>query len=39
MDLASGLSRLRDWTPDGLCDGYWTGQAGIATSPAGRSIP
>jgi O2-independent ubiquinone biosynthesis protein UbiV len=39
MDLATGLSRLRDWTPEGLCDGYWTGQAGIATSPAGRSIP
>jgi collagenase-like PrtC family protease len=32
MDQATGLSRLRDWIPSSLCDGYWTGQAGISNS-------
>jgi collagenase-like PrtC family protease len=38
MDLATGLSKLREWTPSGLCDGYWTGQAGIANSPMERRL-
>jgi hypothetical protein len=37
MDLTTGMSKLRDWTPSGLCDGYWTGQAGIANSPILRT--
>ncbi|WP_043755536.1 ubiquinone anaerobic biosynthesis protein UbiV [Imhoffiella purpurea] len=28
MDTAEGMAKLRDWAPSGLCDGYWTGQAG-----------
>ena len=38
MDLAAGMSKLRGWTPSGLCDGYWTGQAGIANSPVERRV-
>ncbi|QIK38124.1 U32 family peptidase [Caldichromatium japonicum] len=28
LDPREGTVRLRQWAPLGLCDGYWTGQAG-----------
>lgn len=32
LDQAEAMAKLNDWSTSGLCDGYWTGQAGIATS-------
>jgi collagenase-like PrtC family protease len=37
LDIPTGVSRLRDWSPSGLCDGYWTGRAGIASTPLARA--
>ena len=39
LDVQTGLARLKEWAPDGLCDGYWTGQAGIAVAGADASRP
>jgi collagenase-like PrtC family protease len=36
METETAQSRLREWNPQGLCDGYWTGHAGIANSGARR---
>lgn len=38
MDRTAGLSRLRDLAPSGLCDGYWTGHAGIAHTHLGERV-
>ncbi|NCA70416.1 MAG: U32 family peptidase [Sphingobacteriia bacterium] len=38
LSTTEAVNRLRDLSPSGLCDGYWTGQAGIASSPAVRAI-
>ena len=37
LDLTQGMARLREWAPSGLCDGYWTGKAGIAAAMAGQT--
>ncbi|TCT23130.1 ubiquinone anaerobic biosynthesis protein UbiV [Thiobaca trueperi] len=31
LDPAAGTAQLAGWAPTGLCDGYWSGQAGIAS--------
>ncbi len=36
LDIPTGVARLSDWSPSGLCDGYWTGRAGIASTPLAR---
>lgn len=34
MDPAEGAAQLAAWAPSGLCDGYWSGQAGLASALA-----
>ncbi|MFD2113472.1 ubiquinone anaerobic biosynthesis protein UbiV [Thiorhodococcus fuscus] len=36
LDTAEGMTKLHDWAPSGLCDGYWTGDAGHQT---GLTLP
>lgn len=37
LDLEQGTAKLAGWAPTGLCDGYWSGQAGIASAhPASK---
>lgn len=37
LDPREGTAKLGEWCPSGLSDGYWTGQAGIASTMSGRS--
>ncbi len=37
LDPTEGTTRLRDWAPSGLCDGYWTGQSGYKAGMPGQT--
>jgi len=39
LDTEEGTAQLAAWAPSGLCDGYWSGDAGYATGAVAVGMP